>query len=836
MYKFQKFQKLHILLAAVFLLVLLAACTENTVPPTTGTAPPETAQVETTPPETVPAVTGPLSLAPTNTEPADVPTADALDPEADYHGLVITTVYSTGRIPHKALAEASFVELYNSTDKDITLAGTALYLADRNGSCTAHPFAYDHIIPAGGYFLVKGEAALGTYEPVFTLTHADATLPIRPDEYGFRMVLAPVGTTLEPDRPLSEQADIFAYVSTAFIDQTDTYHYVGAPEPDRLIRKKAATDSVDYQRIDLTEASQSVLEQIRPKTALGDVNTEVKTIRDEVVFSVSGGIYAEDLTLTLTAPEGYTVYYTLDGKDPRDGQCLTYETPLTLTDTSCLAWGTLTKDLGIFMGTTYYPNTSSFPGAWVVKAYAVRESDGASTPLTTQTYFVGEMFTELSLDMVSVSLTPKDFVGREGIYNTASGSTTEERDKVAAYIEMFTAKDSASATDGRVYAGWSEIAMNGKGSLGMTQKSFRILFKNTVEGEEDMGENLSTVSYDIFGDYAATTPDGERITWYRHLLLRNGGGDMSGSTISRSHFGDAYIQRVDRFLQADVMASSSVMVFINGEFWGIYNTRDRLDTKYFEGKYGIPEEDFTMLECPHPLVYGWNVDYTTTYGEASEAQVFMDLVNFARTNDLSLAENYTYVADRVDIDGLIDFFCAQIYLCCSDWPSNNIKVWRNTNPAIMDTKWHFCIVDTDHGVGLSSSLDTDLFGVINDVSVLGSLFHRLCQNQSFRNQFIRRFIWCTEVYYDPAWMRAELDDMLTPIRPLMQYQLDRWRALDNTATTYELWEHYIGVIEDFVTRRPAYAKKQLMNWAGISESQYQDHKRIALKTWGENAH
>lgn len=831
MYSFFKNLKLHILLA-VAVLLLLTACTGEHLPPA----------AETNLPETMPAVTDHLSLDsvepdPKDTEPAEPtpvipPTADALDPEANYDGLVITSVYSVGRMPNKAMAEASFVEIYNNTDRDISLGGAALYLAGKTGEYTSCAFSEDHVIPAGGYFLIKGDPAIGAYETVFSLDHYDALMPIRPDEYGFRMAVAPVGLTLDADVPMSELEDLFTYVSSVPLDADDTYHATGNPQPDRLIRKKAATHKVDYQRMDLTEVSKTVLEQIRPKTSRGDVNTEVTPVRAEVVFSVSGGIYAEAQHVTLTAPEGYRVYYTVNGEDPREGKALTYTSPLTLTDTSSLAWGPMIKDCGDTMGTTYFPNAATFPGAWVIKAYAVRDADGATTPLTTQTYLVGDAFSDMTLDMVSVTLDPKDFLGINGIYNNANGGTTEERDKVAAYIEFFTAKDTAHATDGRVYAGWSEIAMNGKGSLGMTQKSFRILFKNTIEGEGDMGENLTTMNYDIFGDYAATTPDGERVTWYRHLLLRNGGGDMSGSTISRSHFGDAYIQRVDRFLGADIMASNSVMVYVNGEFWGIYNTRDRLDTKYFEGKYGIPEEDFTMLECPHPLVYGWDVDYTTTYGDPNEAKIFMDLVHFARNNDLSLPENYAYVADRVDIDGLIDFFCAQIYLCCSDWPSNNIKVWRNTDPALMDTKWHFCIVDTDHGVGLNSSVETNLFGVINDVSVLGSLFNRLCGNQEFRDHFIARFIWCLEFYFAPEWMLSELEDMMTPIRPLMQYQLDRWRAIDGSITSYELWDHYINVIKDFVQRRPAYAKAQLMGWAGITEAKYEVYKAEAIERWG----
>lgn len=801
-------------------------------------------EVVTLPPMVLPAVTAggeaeALTMAPPEAvtqEAESYPTADALDPEADYTALVITSVYTTGRGAGDALAEASFVELYNSSDKDISLAGAALYLSGNGGDYTAYPFSEGHTVPAGGYFLIRGMDAPGESRNVFTLSHYDVAMPLRPGEFGMRMALAPVGLTLDGDLPMRELTGLFTYVTTADADASDLLHHGGKPTPDRLLRKKAATNHTDYQRITLTDASASVLEQIRPKTSRGDVNRAVESIRTEVGFSHSGGIYEDSFKLTLTAPEGYTVYYTVNGNDPRAVSPIRYTKPISVTNSEEMAWGEMIKACGIYGGVRYYPSAIYFPGAWCIRAYAVNDQDGSVTPMTTQTYFVGKTFASSSLDLVSVSLQKGDLLGMDGIYSTVTGSESESRRHVPAYVEFFTSKDSAQATLGRVYAGWSEIAMNGKGSLGMTQKSFRILLKNEVEGAEGMGENLATMNYDLFGEYASQTPDGERITWYRHLLLRNGGGDMSGSTISRSHIGDAYIQRVDRFLGADIMASKSVMVFVNGEFWGIYNARDRLDTKYFEGKYGIPEESFTMLECPHPLIFGWNADYVTSYGDPAEAGTFMELINYVRTHDLSLWENYDYVAARVDIDGLIDFFTAQIYLCCSDWPSNNIKVWRNTDPALMDTKWHFCIVDTDHGVGLNSDINTNLFAVINDGSVMGSLFNRLCGNPTFKAQFIRRFIWCTEVYYTPERMLSELAVMVEDVEPYMQYQLDRWRVTDGSVTTFDKWYSYIEVIQNFVRERPAAAKGQLMSWANISESQYQSYKKTALSKWGEDAH
>ena len=757
-----------------------------------------------------------------------VPVLDLRD-DVNYSALLITSYYATGNVAGDAHVDASYVELYNNSDTAIPLAGVSLYVSNREGDFTEYRFHEEDTVPAEGYFLVRGRNANGSTPDALSVEQYDRLFKtLSPDPKSTRLAIAPAGLTLPTEQPLAEIEAVFAYVTTHRLDAADEYHYINGASVNKVVRKKACTDKVDYQSINLTKASWTVLSQIRPHTSEGDVNTEVHSQIEEVVFSHPGGIYKEGFDLTMTAPEGYTVYFTVNDTDPRATAPLRYTTPLHLKDTTEMAWGKLTSMSATFMGPAYNPVTSTFPGAAVVKAYAIRESDGAMTPLTTQTYFVGEMYTEWGVDIVSVSVNSDDFLGKDGIYNTLRTDADGGHSHMPAYVEFI-------SPDGRVvHMGWSEIAMNGRGSLGMTQKSFRILLKSHVMETEDVLENLSTLNYDLYKQYASVTPDGERVTWYRHILLRNGGGDMSGSSVSRSHIGDAYIQRLDRFLTPDIMAYAPVMTFINGEFWGTFNARDRMDPKYFEGKYGIAEEDFALLECPYPLTFGWNVDFTTANGDPAEAIYFMELVNFCMQNDMSVQANYDYIAERIDLDGLIDQYCAQIYLCCSDWPSNNIKVWRNTNPnhPTMDTKWHFTIVDTDHGVGLNSDIYTNLWGVVNDGPVLSRIVNHMLQNKSFRERFLMRYIWCMEVYFASDRMIAELDTLVDTIRPVMQYQLDRFRALDGGRTDWDLWYSYIEIIRDFAVNRKAPAKAQFMAWAGIDDATYRYLHGKALRTWG----
>ena len=815
---------------ALFLAVLMAlsACTGPT-PPSEDTAVGGIGEGSAQSPESG---DGSLTLpagTPSDEPHEPIPPVMALDPAVPYGALVITSYYATGKVAGKAMVDASYVELHNGSDKPMSLAGLSLYVSDRGETFTEYRFSAEDSVPANGFFLIRGADANGQSKDALSVDSYDKRFgTLSPDPDHTRIVLTRAGLNLPADKPLCELEGLFSYVTSHPLDAADTYRYVDSASVNKVIRKKADTHKTDYQSIHLGKASYTVLSQIIPRTTEGRVNTVVSSQIDEVVFSHPGGVYAEGFDLTLTAPEGYTVYYSINNTDPRLGVSNAYTGPLHLKDTTQMAWGSLTAKSAFYLGSSYDPLTATFPGAAVVRAFAVRDADGYVTPLTTHTYLIGSLYAEWGVDMVSVSVNADEFISKDGIYNTLRTDADGGHSHIPAYVEFF-------SPDGTpVHAGWSEIAMNGRGSLSMTQKSFRILLKSTVMDTEEVHENLNTLNYDLYKEFASNTPDGERVTWYRHILLRNGGGDMSGSTISRSHIGDAYIQRLDRVLIPDVMAYAPVVTFINGEFWGMFNARDRMDPKYFEGKYGIAEEDFALLECPYPLTFGWNVDFTTANGDPAEATYFMDLVNFCMQNDMSVQSNYDYVAARIDLDGLIDQYCAQIYLCCSDWPSNNIKVWRNTNPShpTMDTKWHFTIVDTDHGVGLNSDVNTNLWGVINDGPVLSRIVNHMLENPDFRERFLMRYIWCMEVAFSEERMISELDTLVDTIRPVMQYQLDRFRCTNGERTDWDKWYSYVEIIHHFADNRYEPAKAQFMSWAGINEAYYRYLRNQAIKEWG----
>lgn len=281
-------------------------------------------------------------------------------------------LYTPGNVAGAGVCNYAFAELYNGGDRAVSLAGLSLYLPDGAGGMTEYPLLTDAGVPAGGCFLIRGAAARAVESPVLRLTEWDAVLDFCPDPTGVRVVLAASGTGLRTEEPLAGQDGVYAYLSAAGADAGDAFHYVRKTGAGRLLRKRADTDKVEYQSLKLDEASWTVLRQITPRTTSGRVNGEIAGQLAEVAFSAPGGVYEQGFDLTMTAPEGYTVYYSVNGDDPRRawelGRTPTrYTGALHLRDTTDMTWGQLTKLCATRMGGSYYPVVSSFPAPpWCV--------------------------------------------------------------------------------------------------------------------------------------------------------------------------------------------------------------------------------------------------------------------------------------------------------------------------------------------------------------------------------------------------------------------------------------------------------------------------------------
>ena len=732
------------------------------------------------------------------------------DPDVEaYSGLVISKVYGNGG-NSTAACEHSFIELTNTGTEPLDLGCLAVYY--RSGTVTEYSSLRlpDVKLNGGKSFLIRGVSASkrgsdydASYE-VIRITDFDMEWELALDNKDIKLVLAGAGKDLDITTPPEQLPGMISYFVATEEYCFDT-GYVSDYSKNKVAVRTALKKDSGYYLQNLTKATTEKLAQVVPTTSDGKTAEIIGSKLVEVKFSYAAGFYSSPLELELTAPEGYdTIYYTTDGSDPSCSEYRKeYKKAITLQDTKEKRFGRTYVYGAHYVGNISSP-TSYMLGAHVIKACAYNGTD--YTGVYTNSYFINSDMAEYGVTVMSVSLEKDQMFGDPGFYHNFDPVSNEPNTRGMAFMEVFDKNG--------VRRGYSnvELAVSGHGSSGAGMRSMKVFYKgseNTADGTE------SKLNFDLF-DGCATNSKGQCITDFSRLLLRNSGNDCGVSYIR-----DSYMQRVSSPMYADTMAYTPVLVFINGDFWGIYNARERYSGDYVESHYGIEKDNVALIESDYSLVHtDQNAPFIVTSGLENDADDFNDLVSFIRSNSLESEENYNYVLSKMDVDSLIDLFISRIYFSSLDFPGNNIKVWRNRaddDPSGADNRWHFVMLDMDMGIsfykGANDTTETSNYigWLGSDGTVASTLINHLLSNSSFRIRFLSRYYQVLNEIYVPSLLEAELDNIVSERASIEYLQSQRWGASMDT------YNSAIADMRRFVQKRNGYALRFLCSYFGVNE-------------------
>jgi hypothetical protein len=498
----------------------------------------------------------------------------------------------------------------------------------------------------------------------------------------------------------------------------------------------------------------------------------VSVVRDTVRFSQPGGVYGEPVRVSLSAGLPATrLHYTLDGTPPDDTSPV-YEGPLLIASRAGAANDVSEEDTSPF----WVPPKETVNKATVVRAVAYHDGCPVS-PIITHTYFVGPTFSgRYAFPLVSLSVDRGDFfnntegiykVGRHpsGIPNFLFGGGAWERE---VHLEYFTeGQQRLSQTLG--------ARMHGRGSRYNPQKSVRLYAKSSY------GKDL--ITYPFFRE----TP----VASFKRILLRSTDADFWGSM-----FRDELVHTMLRGLNLDLQAVQPVVVFINGEYWGIQHLRERQDKYYLASHYNISPDAVDLLgydQGDEEIIEGDN-------------QGYQDLLGYIRQNDVSQAQHYGYVRTQMDIDNFIDYQIAHIYLANFDWPFNNVRYWRPRTPG---GKWRWLFFDCD--ACLSKFSNPELAKYLPDTQPddpARFLLSHLLRNADFRDQFVSRFYFLMSTTFEPGRLLRTIGEFKAAYAPMVAEHVARWSRPVSTAE----WLASVTEIERFVVKRPPEMLRQLQEF------------------------
>ncbi|HDS85216.1 MAG TPA: carbohydrate-binding protein [Phycisphaerales bacterium] len=563
-------------------------------------------------------------------------------------------------------------------------------------------------------------------------------------------------------------------------------------------------------------------------------------VLSEPTFSHQGGFYTEpfELAMSYDDPE-VTIYYTLDGSEPdpanlngntyryknrypqstgdtslgpflyRQRRTYQYTSPLTITDRSPQAYQLATINTE-FSYSTRLPQSNIFKGT-VVRARAYKDNaiPGRSA---THTYFVNpDIKARYALPVISVVTDEANFFDYDkGIYvagavgdqwrlsNPSAGWNAGQPANYhmrgyewerPAHFEMFDADGTPLLSQNigaRIHGGWSR---------GWFPKSIRLYARSEYDDD-------NAFEFPFFDGLEKRGQPGEPLTTFRRLILRNSGNDFD-----RTYFRDALMHHLVRHLPIDTMAYRPAVHFINGEYWGMINIRERYDNEYIEGHYGVDPDDVVILTYGHAQV---------DTGFPSDRDHFIDTVSYALTNDPAQAAHYNWLQQRVDTDNLALYYAIQVYYNNTDWPHNNIDWWRKrtetyepTAPYGHDGRWRWLLYDTDFGMGLYGNYaENSLSRVMSstDRGWTNTLFNRLRRNTQFRNTFINAMADLMNTSFKPAHVHALIDAYNARLLSSRPEHNNRWSVSISSG----------GEMKTFASQRPGYMRSFLLGGFGLS--------------------
>ncbi len=752
-------------------------------------------------------------------EPETLPYDPELHPgdSAAYKGVLIHSVYGTGKKGAEALISNGYVQLYNATSKDISLTGASLYYKS-DGANPFDQFAFPEgaVIPAGGYYLVRANspADFVPSNAVMKVENCDAEWNIYIDNKEIRLLLAPSGWSIGRDEDITVFDDAIS-IFVATMEYHSSVYSLYDLSRNKIAVRTAMEDYSGYHTVNLTRAATPELRDLRTQTSKGVLNEVVGSRLNEVTFSYDAGIYDKAFILNLSAKSGYTIYYTTDGSDPSlasNKNRKQYTTGIMLSDTSAMGWGPLTRSWST-------PSVSTQVGGHVIKAYATNGKD--STDVFTNTYFITDDLEKYGVSIMSISMPKDEVIGTNGFYNNflLTGSITGGRRRGVGIMEVFDPEGE------RVGNSRVELAVSGNGSSGWGMKSLRIYYKSANNQDSGLESDLN---YDIFGG-AAKDARGQAITSFSRIMIRNSGNDCATSYIR-----DAFMQSTAAGLYVDHMATASTLVFINGEFWGVYNVRERYSPEYVESHYGVNKDNVTVIESDYSQVHtNQNADFVVSSGMEGDADPFNEMVQYMRDHSLAEKEHYDHVASLMDVDSFIDMWVVRLFYAARDWPENNIKVWRNKNPddpSGFDTKWHFTLLDMDMGLSYFdfTTEQENFFWAFDSNSVCGTMMRALMKNEGFKQKFILRYYDVVCNHLTPEYLNAMFDELYAERDPLMALHAGRWQENSSERGRFSVakWQNECVRIRSFINNRQHYALDHFYRYFGISES---DLEHLAQK-------
>lgn len=494
-------------------------------------------------------------------------------------------------------------------------------------------------------------------------------------------------------------------------------------------------------------------------------------------FSVTPGIYDNAVTVAITAGEGETIRYTTDCTTP-NASSEVYSGELSISKNS------------------------------VIRAAAFRDGY-LSGDVATATYLFRSDGVNHALPVVTLVTDPDNlWNSKTGIYATGDQFDPDAA-SYADTLKSATYYQAKFATEEQVDTIWEKPAafslFDDNGKQVFTQNVGIRIAGSFGRGRAQKGFNV--IARKEYGKGSMEYPFFENRPYkeYKAVVLRAGAQDQNRSKI-RDELASGLLEGTD--INILYQAYRPTVLYLNGEYWGVYFMKEK------RNRFFVAQHENTENNVDLAIGKGFK---QRTYGDNSD---WVSLYEYATSHDLSSAEAYAYVSERMDVDSFRDYMIAEIYNGNTD--TYNFQYYR-----LKGGKWKFIFYDFCWGFQ-SPGHETLAFRMGKTPSDVCSakLFAAMLQNKGWRDSFCRRFGELLNTAFAPERVSALIDELYGYVEPEIKREREKFnkdtfmgvKQPNTNLGTYEGFQSEISKLKDFAQRRPEELKRQLQSNLGLSDS------------------
>lgn len=494
-------------------------------------------------------------------------------------------------------------------------------------------------------------------------------------------------------------------------------------------------------------------------------------------FSVTPGIYDNAVTVAITAGEGETIRYTTDCTTP-NASSEVYSGELSISKNS------------------------------VIRAAAFRDGY-LSGDVATATYLFRSDGVNHALPVVTLVTDPDNlWNSKTGIYATGDQFDPDAA-SYADTLKSATYYQAKFATEEQVDTIWEKPAafslFDDNGKQVFTQNVGIRIAGSFGRGRAQKGFNV--IARKEYGKGSMEYPffENRPYTEYKAVVLRAGAQDQNRSKI-RDELASGLLEGTD--INILYQAYRPTVLYLNGEYWGVYFMKEK------RNRFFVAQHENTENNVDLAIGKGFK---QRSYGDNSD---WVSLYEYATSHDLSSAEAYAYVSERMDVDSFRDYMIAEIYNGNTD--TYNFQYYR-----LKGGKWKFIFYDFCWGFQ-SPGHETLAFRMGKTPSDVCSakLFAAMLQNKGWRDSFCRRFGELLNTAFAPERVSALIEELYGYVEPEIKREREKFnkdtfmgvRQPRTNLGSYEGFQSEISKLKDFAQKRPEEIKRQLQSNLGLSDS------------------